>query len=249
MTKICKNCGHKMGSHQNATRKPSGVGYCYIKGCSCKKFEEEKGCGKEFNANYTCGKKGYSCDVCDGKSYCWKCCEKRSLDPKGCGERFDNGSAKRSPCNQFNLCNKCKKFEEVEVCAKDFEWSDWNCEGCNIHKMTRIRESDGKRLCKKCFKNQSLRMFKKPQNHSPQTKPVKKASPTGREAPKDNNLGMDKTEDTFNLSEKMRKIGFTHELNVEDVKTFIKKLKEEMTKWGAHGHEIIIDSLAGEELK
>ncbi len=28
---------------------------------------------------------------------------------KGCGERFENKSAKRFPCNQFSLCPSCKK--------------------------------------------------------------------------------------------------------------------------------------------
>jgi hypothetical protein len=30
----------------------------------------------------------------------------------GCGIRFDNGSAERSPCNQFNLCPSCQKKKD-----------------------------------------------------------------------------------------------------------------------------------------
>jgi len=44
--------------------------------------------------------------------------------------------------------------------GSEYEWTDWLCEGCGNHKMLKKRESDGKLLCKKCSKNQSLMMFK-----------------------------------------------------------------------------------------
>ncbi len=43
----------------------------------------------------------------------------------------------------------------------EFKWTDYICEGCGIHKMVKKRETDGKMLCKKCSKNQSLGMFGK----------------------------------------------------------------------------------------
>ena len=43
---------------------------------------------------------------------------------------------------------------------EEFKWTEYNCEGCGIHKMLKKREEDGKLLCKKCSKNKCLRMFK-----------------------------------------------------------------------------------------
>lgn len=43
----------------------------------------------------------------------------------------------------------------------EYKWTDYICEGCGIHKMVKKRETDGKMLCKKCSKNQSLGMFGK----------------------------------------------------------------------------------------
>ena len=41
---------------------------------------------------------------------------------------------------------------------KEYNWTDYGCEGCRIYKMLKKRESDGKMLCKKCSKNKSLIM-------------------------------------------------------------------------------------------
>ncbi len=46
----------------------------------------------------------------------------------------------------------------------EFEWTDWNCNGCGIYKMLKKRESDGKLLCKKCSKNVSIKLFTKKNN-------------------------------------------------------------------------------------
>ena len=43
----------------------------------------------------------------------------------------------------------------------EYKWTDYICEGCRIYKMVKKRESDGKMLCKRCSKNQSLAMFGK----------------------------------------------------------------------------------------
>ena len=53
------------------------------------------------------------------------------------------------------------KYEKGEKDKDGFEWTDWNCEGCRIFKMLKKREFDGKLLCKKCHKNQSIASFNK----------------------------------------------------------------------------------------
>ena len=44
---------------------------------------------------------------------------------------------------------------------KEYNWTDYGCEGCRIYKMLKKRESDGKMLCKKCSKNNPLKLFTK----------------------------------------------------------------------------------------
>ena len=41
---------------------------------------------------------------------------------------------------------------------KEFKKTEYLCEGCRKWKMLKKRESDGKLLCKRCFKNKSLTM-------------------------------------------------------------------------------------------
>ena len=48
--------------------------------------------------------------------------------------------------------------------VSEYNWTDYACEGCRQHKKLKKRESDGKMLCKKCSKNQSIRMFKPQSN-------------------------------------------------------------------------------------
>jgi len=43
----------------------------------------------------------------------------------------------------------------------EYKLTDYCCEGCGIYKMVKKRKTDGKMLCKKCSKNQSLGMFGK----------------------------------------------------------------------------------------
>ena len=65
------------------------------------------------------------------------------------------------------------KYERNIPDKKGYYWTDYCCEGCSQYKMVKKRETDGKMLCKKCQKNQSLMMFKTTQNKA-QPKHIKR---------------------------------------------------------------------------
>ena len=54
--------------------------------------------------------------------------------------------------------NVLQNFLNGWVKMSEYKWTDWNCEGCRIHKMLKKRKTDGKLLCKRCSKNRSLKM-------------------------------------------------------------------------------------------
>ena len=56
------------------------------------------------------------------------------------------------------------KYENSKPNKEGYRWTDYGCEGCHQYKMLKKRESDGKMLCKKCLKNQSIMMFKTSHN-------------------------------------------------------------------------------------
>ncbi len=56
-----------------------------------------------------------------------------------------------------------KSLNQSKTESMKYEWTDYNCEGCRIHKMLKKREFDGKLLCKKCSKNMPLKLFTKTQ--------------------------------------------------------------------------------------
>ncbi len=57
------------------------------------------------------------------------------------------------------------RYENSEPDKEGYSWMDYACESCREYKKLKKRESDGKILCKKCSKNQSLFMSIK--KHSP----------------------------------------------------------------------------------
>ncbi len=51
------------------------------------------------------------------------------------------------------------KYENSKPDKDGYGWTDYCCEGCRVYKKLKKRESDGKMLCKKCSKNQSIKIF------------------------------------------------------------------------------------------
>jgi len=52
------------------------------------------------------------------------------------------------------------KYEDSKPDKDGYGWKDYSCASCGEYKKLKKRESDGKLLCKRCSKNQSLMMFK-----------------------------------------------------------------------------------------
>jgi formylmethanofuran dehydrogenase subunit E len=52
------------------------------------------------------------------------------------------------------------KYENTTPDKDGYAWTDYGCQGCREYKKLKIRKSDGKMLCKKCSKNQSIMIFK-----------------------------------------------------------------------------------------
>ena len=52
------------------------------------------------------------------------------------------------------------KYEDSKPGKDGYGWKDYCCEGCGEYKKLKKRESDGKMLCRKCSKNQSIMIFK-----------------------------------------------------------------------------------------